>query len=309
MAARVAEGDSTVADCCGQKRWERGTPPYGQGLVLCLLVFCGSLRAADRMEKTLETTPNPRVTVTNVAGQIVIRGWDKSQVHAVYTPLSPHLEWDTDAMPPSGPADKIRFVTHLLDPKVVVTEQKADCDLDVPLGSSLEIRNAQGSVRIEKLQGDDATVETVGAAVSVSDFTGHLLVQSVGGNIDVIRASGRVEAYSITGNLHFLSPATSKLRGSTTSGRILFEGDFPEGGDYSLSDYNGNIELICPPSASFELFVKTVQGKVINEMPMTVRHREATPLSSANSFFGTHLTGKATVNLKSFSGTIRIRQR
>jgi hypothetical protein len=44
-------------------------------------------------------------------------------------------------------------------------------------------------------------------------------------------------------------------------------------------------------------------------MPITIRHQPATPLSSANSLFGTHLTGKATVNLKSFSGTIRIRQR
>jgi hypothetical protein len=261
------------------------------------------------MEKTLEATSNPRLTVTNLAGQIVVRGWDKSQVHAVYTLVSPHVEWDTEAIPPAGPADKIRFVTHLLDPTVAASEQNVDCNLDVPLGSSLEIRNAQGSVRIENLQGDDASVETVGAAISVSDFSGHLFVQSVGGNIDVSRASGRVEAYSITGNLHFVSPTTSKLRGSTTSGRILFEGDFPEGGDYSLSDYSGDMELLCPPWASFELFAKTVQGKLVNEMPMTVRRRAATPLSSANSFFGTHLTGKATVNLKSFSGTIRIRQR
>jgi hypothetical protein len=52
-----------------------------------------------------------------------------------------------------------------------------------------------------------------------------------------------------------------------------------------------------------------VRGKLENEMPMTIRHRSATPLSSANSLFGTHLTGKATVSLQSFSGTIRIRQR
>jgi DUF4097 and DUF4098 domain-containing protein YvlB len=181
--------------------------------------------------------------------------------------------------------------------------------LDVPTGTNLEIRNPQGSVRIEKFQGDDSTVESVGGAILVSDFAGHLFVRSVGGNIDVIRASGRVEAYSITGDLHFVSPTTSKLRGSTTSGRILFEGDFADGGDYSLSAYSGDMEILCPPSASFELSAKTVRGKLENEMPMTIRHRSATPVSSANSFFGTHLTGKATVTLKSFSGTIRIRQR
>ena len=279
--------------------------------MVCLAAVSGTLLAGqgNRFEKTLETTANPRVTITNRAGDVVVRGWDKTQVHAVYNVRSPQVELDTEALPSEGPADKIHFATHLLDPSVSGAEQKADYTLDVPLGTSLEVRNAQGSVRIEKLQGDDATVETVGAAIFVSDFTGHLLLQSVGGNIDVSHASGRVEAYSITGNLHFLSPTTSRLRGTTTSGRILFEGDFPDGGDYSLSDYSGDMEILCPPSASFELFAKTVQGKLVNEMSMTTQHRASTPHGSAYSLFGTRLTGKATVNLRTFSGNIRIRQR
>jgi hypothetical protein len=300
-----------VADRHEQKTKKRGASLYGQGLVLCLLVLSGPLVAADtnRTEKTFETSPNPRITVANARGQILVRGWDKAQVHAVYGVISPHVEVDTEVVPPNGPADKIHFATHVLDPLLTGRDQTADYSLDVPMGTNLEIRNTQGNVRIERFQGDDTTVESVGGSILVSDFTGHLFVRSVGGNIDVIRASGRVEAYSITGDLHFVSPTTSKLRGSTTSGRILFEGDFPDGGDYSLSEYSGDMEILCPPSASFELSAKTDRGKLQNEMPMTIRHQAATPLSSANSLFGTHLTGKATVNLRSFSGTIRIRQR
>jgi len=300
-----------VADRREQKTKKRGAIPYGQGLVLCLLVLSGPLVAADtnRTDKTFETSPNPRITVANARGQILVRGWDKAQVHAVYGVISPHVEVDTEVVPTNGPADKIHFATHLLDPLLTGRDQTADYSLDVPMGTNLEIRNTQGNVRIERFQGDDTTVESVGGSILVSDFTGHLFVRSVGGNIDIIRASGRVEAYSITGDLHFVSPTTSKLRGSTTSGRILFEGDFPDGGDYSLSEYSGDMDILCPPSASFELSAKTDRGKLQNEMPMTIRHQAATPLSSANSLFGTHLTGKATVNLRSFSGTIRIRQR
>jgi len=300
-----------VADCGEQKTKKRGVRPYGQGLILCSLVLSGTLLAAEgnRSEKTFEVGPNPRITVTNTRGQILVRGWDKAQVHVVYTVLSPRVEVDTEVIPPSQPADKIHFSTHLLDQLLSGKDQTADYSFDVPMGTDLEIRNTQGTVRIEKFQGDDTSVESVGGAIYVSDFTGHLFVRSIGGNIDVIRPSGRVEAYSITGDLHFVSPTTSKLRGSTTSGHILFEGDFPDGGDYSLQEYSGDMEILCPPSASFELFAKTVRGKLENEMPMTTQHRSATPLSSANSLFGTHLTGKATVNLKSFSGTIRIRQR
>jgi hypothetical protein len=299
-----------VADAGEQKTKKRGVTLYGQGLVVCLLVFSGTLLAAEgnRFEKSFEAAPNPRITVTNMTGQILVRGWDKAQVHVAYTVISPHVEVDYEVIPPNQPADKIHFATHLLDPLVSGKDQTADYSFDVPMGTNLEIRNPQGSVRIEKFQGDDTSVESVGGAIFVSDFTGHLFVRSIGGNIQVIRASGRVEAYSITGDLHFVSPTTSKLRGSTTSGRILFEGDFPDGGDYSLSEYSGDMEIFCPPSASFELFAKTVRGKLENEMPMTIRHQPATPERSRNSLFGTHLTGKATVNLQSFSGTIRIRE-
>jgi DUF4097 and DUF4098 domain-containing protein YvlB len=159
------------------------------------------------------------------------------------------------------------------------------------------------------MQGGDVSVESVGGAIAVSDFTGNLFVRSVGGNIEVIRPTGRVEAYSITGGLHFVSPSASKLRASTTSGPILFEGDFADGGEYSMSNYRGDIDVFCPPSASFELSAKTVRGKLENEMPMTIRHRQPTPMSSANSLLGTRNAGRASVNLTSFSGKIRIRQR
>jgi hypothetical protein len=310
-AVRPAQGDSTVADRLEQETKKRSVIPYGQGIILYLLVLSGTLVAAEgnRTEKTFEAAPNPRITVTNARGQILIRGWDKPQVHIIYTVMSPYVDIDTEAIPSGGSPDKIHFATHFLDPRVSENDRTVDYSLDVPTGTDLEIRNTQGSVRIEKVQGDDASVESVGGAILVTDFTGHLFLRSIGGNIDVIRPSGRVEAYSITGDLHFVSPTTSKLRGTTTSGRIVFEGDFRDGGDYSLSDYSGDMDILCPPSASFELNAKTDRGKLENEMPMTIRHQQATPLSSANSLFGTHLTGKATVSLRSFSGTIRIRDR
>jgi hypothetical protein len=40
---------------------------------------------------------------------------------------------------------------------------------------------------------------------------------------------------------------------------------------------------------------------------MTHRRESASPLGSSNSLLGTHNTGKANVDLTSFSGNIRIR--
>ncbi len=260
-----------------------------------------------RTEKSFETNRNPHISISNMTGQIVIRGWDKAQVHAVYITHSPRVEVDAESLPPAGPAERLHFTTHVLDPMAGDGSQAADYTLDVPVGASVEIRNPQGSVRIERLHADDASVESVGGAVYVDDCSGHLAVRTVGGDIEIVRPSGRVEAYSITGNLHFLSPTASRLQASTTSGRILYEGDFANGGDYRLSDYSGEMDVVCPASSSFELKAKTVHGKFLNLMPIQHRRRPASALPSANSLLGTYRTGGATVELTSFSGTIRIR--
>lgn len=274
-----------------------------------LLLPLGALAAAGpaRLEKAYDTTPGPRINLTNLTGQVVVRGWDKLQVRAVCATASPRVEIDTEAFPRTGPAEKIHFVTHVLDALVTGRDEAADYELQVPAGSSLEIRNRQGSVRVENMQGD-VSVESVGATISVANVAGHLAVRSVGGDIEIIRPSGRVEVNSITGNLRFLAPTSSDLRASTTSGRITYDGDFVAGGDYILSAYSGDMDILCPPSASFELSAKTVKGKVDNAFPLTPNRHSASPLSSAHSLLGTHSTGKATVELTSFSGTIRIRR-
>ncbi len=282
-------------------------------LVVAFLLPATLLWAAGegRIEKTFDTTREPRISLNNLKGHVLVRGWDKAAVHVVYTVASPRLEVDSEFLPETGPAEKIRFDTHLLDANLPADQQGADYTLDVPLGATLEIRNPQGKIVVQGMQAD-ATVQSVGADISIRDYSGRLMVHSVAGDIEVIRPSGNVEAYSVTGNLHFVSPSTTLLHGSTTSGNILFEGDFMDRGDYILSAYSGDLEIICPPRASFELNAKTLKGKVINTMPMTHRRESASSrnanreLEAGSSLLGTRNTGKATLELTSFSGNIRI---
>jgi DUF4097 and DUF4098 domain-containing protein YvlB len=183
-----------------------------------------------------------------------------------------------------------------------------DCVLEVPRGASVEIRNRQGSVRIEFVRGQHTRVESAGGSISAADITGHLTTRTLGGDIEILRASGRVEAFSITGAVRFVDVTSKDLRGNTNSGKIIFQGDFIPGAEYILSTYSGDIEILCPPSASFQLSAKTVKGKVDNAFSLTPRRRTVSPLTSAHSLLGTRNTGNAMVELTSFSGTIRLRQ-
>jgi len=228
----------------------------------------------------------------------------------VSTTASPQIEVDVEAFPPKGQADKIHFTTHILDSQMT-GDKTTDYSLDVPLGSSVEIRNPEGSVQIQTLQGE-ASVASVGGTIAVSDVAGHLDVRTIGGDIEMVRPSGRVEAHSICGSLRLVSPTSSRVRAGTTSGKIFYEGDFLPDGNYELTDYSGDIEIVTPASASFELSARSARGKVITDAGISFtpkRHAAFRPPSGASSsFFGTHNEGKANVDLRSFSGTIRVRR-
>lgn len=275
-----------------------------------LLIPAGLLMAqgSGQSEKTISTTATPRVSISNLAGKVTVRGWDRLQVHAAYTIASPKIAVDTEQVPTQGRADKLHFTSYLIHRSDVVPNPVVDYVVQVPSGASLDIHDPQGTINIESIKGD-TSVDSLGGTISVADAEGHLSIRSVGGNIEIIRSSGRVEAYSINGNLHFVSPASTRLRGTTTSGTIVYEGDFAPGGDYVLSDYSGDITVICPSSASFELDAKTVRGKLDNQFPLVPRGPSSQSFHPpGNSIFGTQGSGQATLEVTSFSGTIRVRQ-
>jgi DUF4097 and DUF4098 domain-containing protein YvlB len=211
-----------------------------------------------------------------------------------------------ETLPHSGPAERVQFETRALDP-LVTGDETMDCILEVPQGASVEVRNRQGSVRIELVRGQHTRVESVGGSISAADVAGHLTIRTMGGDIEIVRASGRVEAFSITGSVRFVDATSKDLRGNTNSGKIIFQGDIIPGAEYVLSTYSGDIEILCPSSASFQLSAKTVKGKVDNSLSLTPRRHDASPLSSAHSLLGTSNAGNAMVELTSFSGTIRLR--
>ena len=276
---------------------------------LVMLVPAGALLAAEggRLEKTFRTTESPRITLSDLKGVIVVRGWNKSEVHAVCSTSSPRVEIDSDQMPAAGEAEKLNFATHLLDERGADEKQSADYTLDVPVGSSLDIHDPDGSVSIERVSGDE-WIESVRANVMVSDGAGHVSIRSLNGDIDLIRPTGRIEASSVMGTLRFRNSTSPIVRAHTTgSGRIIFEGTFVPSGDYVLSSYQGDVEISCPASDSFELRARTVRGKVDNELQLN--RKSHVPFSYGSGLFGVHNQGDATVELTSYSGTIHLRPR
>ena len=276
------------------------------GLLLLAFPLLGlAQQVGMRVEKTIDATPTPRISLTNLNGRVVVRGWDKLQIHIVSTPSTPLVSVEMEIIPSGGPAEKLRLNTEAHNGTVSAKEASTDYFLEVPLASSLDLRDFEGNIQVQRLQGD-VGIESGGAPVEVDDVSGHLAVRSLNGDIRISRAAGRVEANSVCGSLYFISPSGTDLRAVTTSGKIVLEGDFVPAADYQLATWSGNMDVYTSPGGYYDLVAKSVKGKVVRD-PETLqsRPRRARRYPGSSAFSATG-SGEATLELKSFSGIIRI---
>ncbi len=262
---------------------------------------------SSSLPKTFEfqTGPAPSVSISNLRGQVTVRSWSKQGVRASCTLASPAVEVDAEPMPASGRAERVQFSTHLMDPSAGGDATAADYVVDVPAGANLEIHNRQGHIQVDGL-GGETWLESVGGSITVADASGRLDVHSIGGDVEIDRPSGHVQASTITGNLQILDPTSTRIRGTTTSGHLLYQGDFMPGGEYVLSAYSGDLDIVCPANASFEIHAQTVKGHLDNGVDVVRSQHDLTP-RGATGLLGTHNQGKARLDLRSYSGTIRLR--
>src|SRR5207249_11982900 len=94
-----------------------GRPGVSWTKIWVLLVPLGVLGAAgpSRVERTIETSANPLISLSNVTGRVTVKGWNETRVHMESTTASLQLEVDVEAIPPKGQPAKNQYTTPTLD--------------------------------------------------------------------------------------------------------------------------------------------------------------------------------------------------
>jgi hypothetical protein len=98
----------------------------------------------------------------------------------------------------------------------------------------------------------------------------------------------------------------------TTTGNLLYDGDFVRTGIYTMKSTKGSVEVHFSPTDSLDVDARSSTGAVDNQAADFLRpdaHGPHHSRSRGNSFFGTVGQGLAKVELSSYSGTIRILKR
>jgi len=208
--------------------------------------------------------------------------------------------------------NRIEVTANVLDPAAQAAELTENIQLTVPEETELQIRTQSGLIYVEQVLGD-MTLDSVAGDIHLKEVSGYIIVSTKGGSLICTLCSGKLKFDSVSGNAQILQPSLTNVNLFTTSGNILFDGDFVRTGIYTMKSGRGLVEVRFAGTDSFDLNAQTTAGTVDNRAEALLKPDShgirRTASKYAKGLFGTVGNGLAKVELSSFSGTIRILKR
>jgi DUF4097 and DUF4098 domain-containing protein YvlB len=276
-----------------------------------LLLFAASTAIAaspDHQERRFTVTGHPVVILQNIVnGRIEVKSSKNQEVIVSSTAPADKVALDIEQV-----GDRIDISASSLQSSSRAEDPVADFQLTVPEQTELQLKTQTGMIYVEQVTGD-MKLESVAGDVHLKEVSGYIIVKTTGGSLVCTLCSGKLEFTSISGGAQVLQPSLTNVSLMTTSGNILYDGDFIRTGIYSMKSGKGLVEVRFSGNDSFDLNAQTNLGTVDNQAPEILKpdtHSNRHAASRyAQSFFGTVGQGLAKVELSSYSGTIRILKR
>jgi DUF4097 and DUF4098 domain-containing protein YvlB len=263
----------------------------------------------NRNEARLDIAPGGTINVVNSAGSVNVHSGNSRQVVVVSIARSAKIEVDQNTTPDKK---RVEIVTHAkLDQKPTGEEARVDFDISVPAGVSVTVSTGTAPVSVDGITGEMVSLSSDTGQVTVRNVAkAHVHVRSVTapvslagidhGHVEINTAGGAVQMTNVSGPL---------VSVGTTSGNITYSGDCSGGGTYRLTTYSGAIDVNLPATASVDLSARSVTGPVQNDFPLQEKAHNSFVTKAGSSFSGTSHSGSSSLELHSFSGRIRVKQR
>jgi len=267
------------------------------------LVVCAATSSAQTPQPfKFSVGPEAAVTITNDFGDVNVHPGTGRQVIVSATPSSQSVTVDATQ---SG--NRIDVRTHRAQQG---TSDTVNYEITVPMDARVSVRTAQGQIQIEKLKGD-VTAETNSGKISVSDIgSAHVHLRSLSGPMSVSNVrNGHVELTSIGGPIDMNAVNGPYVAANTTDGKITYRGNFGGAGDYSLTTHKGDIDVFLPANGCYPVNAHSIKGTVEDDFQQGANSSAKTPSpTGSTSLTGDSKAGSPSVQLRSFSGKIRVKK-
>jgi DUF4097 and DUF4098 domain-containing protein YvlB len=281
-------------------------PLVGAGLFLWTAT--PATGATQHFEKHFPVKGHPVVCIHNIGnGRIEVKSSKISEVIVAGTQASSKVTLETE-----NAGDRIDVSANIVDVTAQPNETEVNFQLTVPEETELELKTQTGLIYVEQVMGD-MTLQSVAGDVHLKEVSGYIVVRTTHGSLVCAQCAGKLDFNSVSGNAQLLQPALTNVNLFTTSGNILFDGDFIRTGIYTMRSGKGTVEVHFSGNDSFDLNAQTATGTVDNQAEAYLKPDSHGMKHMASKFtkglFGTVGSGLAKVELSSYSGTIRILKR
>lgn len=283
-------------------------------LLSALAVLSVPAWADTRVDDRHAIAPGGRIELSNIAGKVTVRGWDRNDVQLTGT-LSDGL-----TLKPEKSANRVRWevqyprrsnnggaTLELHVPRAVEVQLgTVSADLDI---SGIDIKRLQantvsGDVRATG-RSTESALTTVSGDVLAQLQTTRMDARTVSGDIRAGGGvSGEIGATTVSGRVGVDAGRTQRLVVETVSGNIdLSTSGLAPGGRISAQSVSAPISLRLPRSVSAQLSVESFSGNIDSDAGKVERPRYG-PGSSLEARLG---GGDGDISLESHSGGVRVR--
>ncbi len=281
-------------------------------LALALLLPLAA-QAATRVDEHHPLAAGGRVEVSNIAGKVTVRGWDRNEV-ALSGSMADGLRLQQDKS-----ANRVRW--EVIYPRNgnnggATLELRVPRSVEVQLGTvSADIDVAEVDLRrlqANAVSGDisaagrsnEASLATVSGSIRAQVQTPRLALRAVSGSIQAGGgAAGELTAETVSGSIRLDAAKVQRLEAEAVSGSLtVAAAGLAPGGKVSLQTVSGSISLRLPARVSAQLAVKTFSGSIQSDAGQVERPRYG-PGRSLDTRLG---SGDGDISINAHSGNVRV---
>ncbi|HTZ33748.1 MAG TPA: DUF4097 family beta strand repeat-containing protein [Methylomirabilota bacterium] len=276
-------------------------------LVILGCAVTAAAGSTESQEKHFTVSGRPVVTLNNIVnGRIEVKSWKNPEVVVNSTAVPGKVSIEAEQV-----GDRIEISATSLDEAASAQphEVEANFQLIVPEETELQLRTQTGLILVEQVSGD-MKLQSVAGDVHLKEVSGYVIVKTASGSLVCTGCTGKLDFNSISGSAQILQSSPTSLNLMTTTGNILYDGEFRRMGLYTMNSGRGLVEVRFSRGDSFDLKASTYRGSVDNQAPEVLQpdtHTRHHSISNmAKSLWVTMGQGSARVEVSSYSGTIRI---
>jgi len=277
-------------------------------MLLNILGMMTALSVSTAQDTTFAVSRNARLSLSNFAGEITVRVWNRSEVR---------IETDSESdrgyitVHQSGSAVRVK-------PRGRYEHGEMSFELTVPRWLPLELSGTETEILVEGSEASvaattmdgDVTIRGGKGLVTATSIEGDVLVEgvearvtatSVDGDVEVIDTNGDISVQSVDGSIDLSGVTAGSIKATTVDGDIQFEGPIRPGGQYAFSTHDGDVTIAAGRDINATFTVSTFAGEFESDFPITIQGA-----TQRERFSFTLGDGSAQVRLEAFDGTIRL---